>query len=255
MSVTERELASRYMDGVRLGMVSPFEEDVETNCQAQRTPICILFHGAGEHLSDWLTGTKIEQTAKDSQVLFLMPEFIGSTLCDGSEGLMDGWYYQTIHEMMPFLHTIFPYTRDRTFVSIGGFSAGAGQSAIVGLNHPEYFHHVYSLAGVFPDFEHIEEDGAAERKRKRIEAAGGLTQFLKTPENIWGRLPELAKHPDFPRWSIICGTDDPNYRHSRAIEERALTCGVPVACRYYPALTHDLAFCDKAISELFERQA
>lgn len=159
----------------------------------RRYPVLYLLHGAGDDDSGWMhigrahwIMDNLIAEGKAAEALIVMP--FGHILPLGD--LRAGWERQNqlvekdlIEEVIPFIEASYRVRRDPDGRAIAGLSMGGGQSARIGLGHPELFHWV----GLF---------SAAVREPASNEA---LQRFLAEPAKA---------NAAFRLLWIGCGKDD-----------------------------------------------
>jgi len=159
----------------------------------RRYPVLYLLHGAGDDDSGWmhigrahLIMDNLIAEGKTVEALIVMP--FGHILPLGD--LRAGWERQNqlvekdlLEDVIPFIEANYRVRRDPDSRAIAGLSMGGGQSARIGLGHPDLFHWV----GMF---------SAAVREPASNEA---LQRFLADPAKSNAALRLL--------W-IGCGKDD-----------------------------------------------
>ncbi len=187
----------------------------------KKYPVLWLLHGTLGNYTDYLRRTNIELYATENDLIVVMPTALNSNYSnwDKVEPKFMMFDYIT-KELMPMIYGWFPASDKREDNFIAGLSMGARGTSKFGFNYPEKFAGVACMSGVPSDIRKILREGDENRFYKRefmtVQQAGGEEAFFNSYENIWDKVPEVAKMENPPKFYFCCGTNDgvyPNYLH------------------------------------------
>ena len=198
-----------------LTLILPLEKNngLPPELQSDDTPLrpVMLLHGFSGTHSDWLYGSRIQELALRYHLAVVCPSGENSFYLDDTR--RDALYAQHLCEVMDFLQSVFPVSKKREDVTIGGLSMGGYGALRNGLAFPERFGNIIALSSAL-----ITDKLAAETEQKDNPMASAAYY-----EHIFGKpadIPGSARDPKFlakrlaeaggplPRIVMACGTED-----------------------------------------------
>jgi Predicted esterase len=243
----------------------PFKQEPKAFYQAgKKFPVLWLLHGTyGDH-TDWVRKTNIELYACEKDLIVVMPTALNSDYSNWP-GFMMGYqmFDYLTEELMPLVYAWFPASEKREDNFIAGLSMGGGAAVKYAVYHPEKFAAVADLSGPTKDLNSIYAapiETLDQRHRNRAANAGGVEAYLASFENVWERLPELAKQKNLPRFYFASGTKDYMYDQYLKFKQHALAAGLDATFEEIEGYAHEWRFWDLTIQHALdffglERQA
>ena len=92
-----------------------------------------------------------------------------------------------------------------------------------------------------------------ERNRARLQNAGGLEEYLASPQNTWDLAAKIAGRSDMPRMIFSCGTKDfVMYRHFLVFRDYAEKLGLDAEFREVEGYNHEWRFWELEIQRVMD---
>ena len=233
----------------------------------KKYPVLWLLHGTFGDYSDWLRKTNVELYAEEKNLIVVMPSAQNTDYANWP-GFGTGYlaFDYLTEELMPLVYGWFPASERREDNFIAGLSMGGRGAIAYAWACPEKFAALYSMSCVPQDMRPAAaelESGAPapnpwaqldrERNRARLQNAGGLEAYLKSPQNTWDMAAEIAKRDDIPRMTFSCGTRDfVMYRHFQTFRAWAVEIGLKADFIEVEGYNHEWRFWEREIQRAIE---
>lgn len=223
----------------------------------KKYPVLWLLHGTGGDYSVWLRKSRIELYAAKKQVIVVMPSALTANYADwDSFGNGYGAYSVLTEELMPLVYGWLPASPAREDNFIAGNSMGGRGACGYAFNHPEKFAGAYIMSASPQDMRtHLDDKFFARRNRNLVASAGGMEEFLASPQNLWDLTKELAqRRTPLPKLYFACGTDDPlAYGDFQVFRRYAREVKLEAEFMEEAGCGHEWSFWDKCVADAMEK--
>lgn len=193
-----------------------------------------LLHAGKGDRNDWLRNTTLSRTLVEREVIAVLPNALNSDFANHPH-FAHGYNYSDFffEELMPFIYSWFPASRDRKDNFLAGVSMGGAATWMYGLQHPERFAAIAPLSSAPKTYTFLEPFRAltaAEFRAKvladprafpaqsgdpdagmHLKELNMITKyptvgtFLDSSEHTWDRFRERAASGELPRVYLPCG--------------------------------------------------
>ncbi len=176
----------------------------------KKYPVLWLLHGTFGDASDWLRKSNIELYACEKNLIVVMPSAMNSDYTNWPGfGMGYKMYDYLTEELMPLVYNWFPASDKREDNFIAGLSMGGLGACVYAFNHPEKFSAAYVMSSCPRDMREPSKNSPwAYRTENQLKNAGGLKEFLESPQNVWDLTKKLAHSSYLPKLYFACGTED-----------------------------------------------
>ncbi len=223
----------------------------------KKYPVLWLLHGTMGCYNDYLRRTNIELYATENDLIVVMPSAANSNYSNWTNiwPQFNMFDYLT-EELMPMIYGWFPASEKKEDNFIAGLSMGARGASKYGLYWPDRFAGVACMSGVPCDIHYILEQGPEnlyyDREKKTIELNGSLENYLTSPDNTWGRLEQVAKMIDSPKFYFCMGTEDPLFGNYIYFKNYAKKIGLNAKFDEREGYAHEWRFWELEIQEILK---
>ena len=214
--------------------------------------LLILLHGFYGSHQDWLRGTRIESLANRHNIAVFCPSGENSFYLDDT--IRDVLYEQFVcRELVDFASSVFPVSRERKDVSVGGLSMGGYGALHCGMKHGDVFGNVIALSSA------LITDSVAEIVASGENPVAPPSYYL----HVFGKPEEIAVSDvnpkvlakklagsggPIPNIFMACGTEDFLNVRNRDLDRYLTEVGIPHVYHESPGI-HDWAFWDEHIEK------
>ena len=261
MALISLDFESQYLHGNTTVSIilpeNPFTQEPKAFYQREkRYPVLWLLHGTyGDH-SDWMRKTNIELYACEKDLIVVMPSALNSDYSNWPKFMLGyAMFDYLIEELMPLVYAWFPASEKREDNFIAGLSMGGSAAVKYAVYYPEKFAAAADLSGPPKDLRTIYAapfDMLDLRHKNRAANAGGVEAYINSYENVWERLPELAKQKDLPRFYFASGTRDFMYDQYLQFKQRAIKAGLDATFEEIEGYAHEWRFWDLTIQHAID---
>lgn len=262
MALMHLNYASKYLEGntdvnVILPDLPRTQKPGEFYASGKKYPVLWLLHGTYGDYTDWLRKTNIELYATEKELMVVMPSALNSDYANwpGFALGYDGYSFLT-EELMPLVYGWLPASPRREDNFIAGLSMGGRGACGYAFHYPEKFAAAYIMSACPQDMRQASPDSVwAQRDQNRLRNTGGLEGWLKSPQNLWDMVPDLAKQKEcLPKLYFACGTNDPlMYRNFVIFRTYAQQCGLPAQFIEKEGYSHEWRFWELCIQDAVEK--
>lgn len=266
MALLTFNFESQYLNGgTQISVILPDKQRDQTPEQFYRNgkkyKVLWLLHGTFGDNTDWIRRTNIELYASRKNLVVVMPSALNSNYSNWPKTMMGYHMYDYfVKELMPLIYGWFPVSDKREDNYIAGLSMGGRGTIKFAVNFPELFAAAAILSAAPVDFttlRHGDENPMKNLDNKRmqttIENAGGMEKYLKSEENVWSIIDELADTGRLPRLLFAIGEDDHwLYQNYQKFQAHCNEIGLNAEWFHLPGYKHEWAFWDIAIQHALE---
>ncbi len=249
--------------------------------EGKKRKILWLLHGARGDSNTLLYSGNLEEIVSKTSAIIVMPSAINSDY-GNYEQFGTGYDFPKFffEELMPFIYSNFPASKNPSDNFLFGISMGGYGTASLGLAHPELFSclgiigaglrrsafledykglSTYEFRKIaladpkkFPT-EYGSPDTGIKLKEVNVICRYEMVQdFLDSPECMWNRLPEVWKAGKLPEIYVACGTEDLFYKATLEFMEltKEIGAGEHIHFIIEEGVGHDGRFFDRILTEL-----
>lgn len=259
MALVQMNFNSEYLKGNHeISIILP-DRPWETSSKefyasGKKYPVLWLLHGTfGDH-TDWLRKTNIELYACEKNLIVVMPSGQNSNYLNwpGFACGFDMWDYLQ-KELMPLVYNWFPASSKREDNYLCGLSMGGRGALQYAAAMPESFSALAVLSSCACDPRLPNSAGPdVKRYENLVNSAGGLEAYLKSPANVWDKLPELAKSGRLPRLYFASGKDDFLFEQYLTFKQYAASIGLEAVFEEFDGYGHEWRFWDMSLQQALE---
>ena len=240
-----------------------------------------LLHGACGDCETWLQSSYFYQSMENRELISVMPSALNSdygNYPDFGTGYQFADFF--FDELMPFIYSTFPVSKERDDNYIAGSSMGGYGSMALGLLHPEKFAGIAAYGSSlrnpafllkyanlascdfkcmalenprkFPTEYGPEELGIKQKEINVITKYPKVQDFIDSFECMWNRFPEVYSEGKLPRIYTACGTKDLFYQTTLDFKNKVEQMGIDDnQCHFVFAsgIAHDEEFFERQFSE------
>ncbi len=184
--------------------------------------VLYLLHGLSDDYTAWGRYTAIERYANESGLVVIMPDGGKSFYTDMAAG--DAYYTFFIHELYPYIQSLFKVSTKREDTFIAGLSMGGYGALRMALLHPEKFSAAGSLSGCVDVCHRLAHDPRWKQAKASVFGAE------RNPEGTELDLFHLIKTYRSPlplRIYLGCGTEDFLYQDNLKLEKELSLSSIP----------------------------
>ncbi len=223
----------------------------------KKYPVVWLLHGTfGDH-SDWIRKSNVELYACERDIIVVSVSALNSDYMNWKDFSIgyNMWDYLT-EELMPLIYGWFPASDKREDNFIAGLSMGGSGTIQYAVGHPDKFAAAAILSSAPVDVKSLYNEAGEftgnARLKGRIDSCGGLENYLKSPFNVWDKLPAFNQLPVHPRLYFTVGTNDFLYDNYVKFKAYAKEIGLDARFEEYEGFTHEWRFWDMTIEKAFD---
>jgi|SRR5579863_5692653 len=183
-----------------------------------RFPVLYLLHGLYGDYMNWDTRTHLEEYAKATTLIIVMPDADNSWYTNSATVPADKFEDYIAKDLISEIDGKFRTLRDRHSRAIAGLSMGGYASIKFGLKYPELFVFAGSLSGAFNAAQDL-DTLRPEFRAKLLEVFGSKASTTRADNDVFSLI--SAAHGDtLPYFYLACGAADSFLGTNRAFAQQ-----------------------------------
>ena len=212
-----------------------------------RFPVLYLLHGLYGDYLNWDTRTRLEEYAKATHLIIVMPDADDSWYANSATVPADKFEDYITKDLISQIDKNFRTLRDRHARAIAGLSMGGYASVKFGLKYPDLFIFAGSLSGAFNAAQNLDAL-RPEFRAKLVEVFGNEESSTRTKNDVFSLLSVPHRGP-LPYFYLACGTADSFLGTNRAFAQQLSSRELPYEYHETPG-AHSWDYWDRELQPL-----
>ena len=196
-----------------------------------RFPVLYLLHGLYGDYMNWDTRTHLEDYAKATDLIVVMPDANDSWYTNSATVATDKFEDYIAKDLISEIDEKFRTLRDRHARAIAGLSMGGYGSIKFGLKYPELFVFAGSLSGALNAAQDL-DTLRPEFRAKLLEVFGNGPSTTRADNDVFSLI--TASHRELPYFYLACGAADFFLGTNRAFAQQLSSKELPYEYRETP---------------------
>ena len=183
-----------------------------------RFPVLYLLHGLYGDYMNWDTRTRLEEYAKNTDLIVVMPDADDSWYTNSATVPADRFEDYVVKDLISEVDEKFRTLRDRHSRAVAGLSMGGYASVKFALKYPDLFVFAGSLSGALNAAQNLDAL-RPEFRAKLLEVFGNQESSTRAENDVFRLLSAPHGSPP-PYFYLACGTADSFLENNRAFAQQ-----------------------------------